>query len=473
MVSVIIPAKQEVYLERTIRNILENAEGEIEVIAELDGWLPNPPIVIGDRRVTFIYQNPGIGQRACINHGVSIAKGKYIMKLDAHCAVDKGFDVKLAKDCEPDWTVIPRMYNLDINTFTPKLHKRTDYMYITSTKDEKPFRAMYYDRQPDTAKPIDDTMACMGPGWFMHRDRFIYQGGCDETHGGWGQQGIEVALKAWLSGGSLKVNKKTWFAHWFRGDVGFPYHLSGHDVDKARQYSQDLWLNDKWPLATRKLQWVIDKFNPPGWKEDMTKKEDLFRVFYQHIVHGKNNLPKWRGVRCIKLPTDLILYAEVLWKNQPDILIECGTSEGGSALFFADVMNNIGKGQVISIDMAPKAQPEHPRITYIVGRMTACDTLARVNELIKGKSVMVILDGDHHRAQVKRELYYYAPMVTKGQYIVVEDIYQKSGLVQAPGQAGEAVDWFFKNKLSDGYVKDPRDNQFLYCITKGGWIRRT
>jgi len=473
-VSILIASRQEIYLEKTIRDVLSNAEGEIEVIVELDGYLPNPQIVLNDNRVTFIHNPISIGQRQCINHAASIAKGKYIMKCDAHCSFDKGFDVKLAVDCEPSWTVIPRMYNLDIETWKPKFHKLTDYMYISSPTAEKPFRAEYYTgseyrRVHSNPKLIDDTMACMGPCWFMHKDRFFEQGGCDEGHGGWGGMSVEVSLKAWLSGGSLKVNKKTWFAHYFRGGVGFPYHISGHDVDKARKYSQDLWLNDKWDKATRKLQWVVDKFQPPTWEKKV--QTDMYQVFYSHILR-EGYIPTWRGVRCIKLPTDLILYSQILWDNKPDILIECGTGFGGSTLFYADCFNTIGKGHVISIDKLNRGQPPHSRITYINGRMTACDTLATVKDLIKGKTVMVVLDGNHYRKQVKRELYFYTPMVTRGQFIVVEDIYRKSGLTQRAGHGGEAVDWFFKTKLSKNFKKEPIDEQFLYCISKGGWIRR-
>jgi len=273
MVSVIIPAKNEVYLERTIRNILENAEGEIEVIAELDGWLPDPPIVMNDDRVIFVHHEVGIGQRAAINHGVSIAKGKYVMKLDAHCAVGKGFDVILARDCEPSWTLLPIMYNLNHETWEPKLHKKTEYMYI-GCNENRLLRAEYYgSRQPHSDKMIDETMCCMGPGWFMHKDRFLYQGGCDENHeGGWGQQGVEVACKAWLSGGALMVDKHTWFAHWFRGGggPGFPYPISGNTIERVRKYSRDLWLNNKWEKQTRTFQWLIDKFDPPGWVNDIT-----------------------------------------------------------------------------------------------------------------------------------------------------------------------------------------------------------
>ena len=271
VVSVIIPARNEQYLEQTVRNVLANARGEIEVLIVLDGWLPDPRIDIGDERAIFYHFPASIGQRQAINFAARKARGEFVMKLDAHCAVDEGFDVKLAADCERDWTVIPRMYNLDVTTWLPKRHKRTDYMYF-SIRPNGELRTEYYggaEFKRQHAKPalIDDTMSCMGPGFFMRRDRFWELGGCDEAHGGWGQQGIEVACKAWLSGGRLVVNKKTWFAHWFRGGggPGFPYPLGGRAVATARAYSKDLWLNGKWPQAKRTFQWLLDKFQPPGW----------------------------------------------------------------------------------------------------------------------------------------------------------------------------------------------------------------
>jgi hypothetical protein len=80
------------------------------------------------------------------------------------------------------------------------------------------------------------------------------------------------------------VNKNTWFAHWFRGGhgPGFPWPASGRKQEAARKYSRDLWLNDKWPLAKRKLQWVIDKFKPPGWKttEMLEERSKLITIVY-------------------------------------------------------------------------------------------------------------------------------------------------------------------------------------------------
>jgi len=468
MLSIIIPARNEIYLQKTIENVLENAEGEIEVIAVCDGYWPQPPIK-DNPRVKIIHHTEAIGQRQSINEAAKIAQGKYIMKLDAHCAVDKGFDVKLAADCEYDWTVVPTMYNLDVKTWTPKLHKKTNYMYISSMSDEKPFRAAYYSRQPKNDLLIDDIMCCMGPCFFMHKDRFWELGGCDEGHSHWGQQGIEVSCKAWLSGGSLKVNKKTWFAHWFRAsDGGFPYKLTNDEVQKSRNYSQSLWLNNKWPLQKRTIEWLVNKFSPPGWNmKDENKVNELNQFFYRHI-HLMRRDPTWRGVRIIKMPTDLTLYQQVIFENKPDFIIDSGTKFGGSALFFQDLLDLIGNGgKVISIDKFPVDKVKDPRITYIEAGSTEESTLSKVKEMVGDKSVMVVLDSDHSRPHVKRELHYYAPIVTKGQYMVVEDCYDREAKLTGPG---EARDWFFR--VNKDFVQTNLDSQFLIGYCRGGWLRK-
>lgn len=479
ILSVIIPARNEIYLEKTIRNVLENAQGEIEVIAELDGYLPDPVIDMNDDRVTFIHHKESIGQRACINHAASIAKGKYIMKLDAHCAVGPGFDVILERDHQPEWTVIPRMYNLDIKTWLPKLHKKTDYMYFTSPEHpEKPFRAMYYEGRDyrdwhNRSEMIDDTMCCMGPGWFMEKERFIAQGGCDEGHtGGWGQQGIEVALKAWLSGGALKVNKNTWFAHWFRGGdtgPGFPYSISGKQIETARDYSKNLWLKDQWPLATRKLSWLIEKFSPPSWNLDHSfdeeKKRELYLTFYKKIIKPGNNFIRWRGFPCLKFPTDIALYQEVIFDKKPDFIIETGTKYGGSAMFFGDMCELNGKGHVISVDLYSEHNPAHSRVTYLKGSSIDKGIIEKIKGIVGNGSVMVILDSDHAYRHVKWELFRYSNIVTPGQFMVVEDCYNKFSQDWGPKAAR---DWFLKRTKRFKMVDVSK--KFLVGMTMDGWL---
>ena len=315
--SVIIPALNEEFLQKTIEDVLSNAEGDTEVIAILDGYWPKPGIP-DHPKVTLIHHEASIGQRAATNEGAKLSQAKYIMKCDAHCSFDKGFDVKLMADCEYDWTVIPRMYVLDAFhwvcldckkehpqgpalkncvkcggtnierkiVWDIKKRKRTDYMWF-----DKTLRMKYFDRiglgeyGPDinatkekyshklrdwSSGDITDVMCGIGACWFLHRDRYFELGGMDEQHGSWGQMATEVACKAWLSGGRHVVNKKTWFAHLPRTQPGFswPYNNPAAAQEKARQYSRDLWLNDKWPQAKHKLSWLIDKFGPlPGWEE--------------------------------------------------------------------------------------------------------------------------------------------------------------------------------------------------------------
>jgi glycosyltransferase involved in cell wall biosynthesis len=295
-VTILIPSlNEQPYLEKTILNVLENAGGDIEVVVILDGWLPSPQIVIPNAqgKVIWVHHETPEGQRASVNEGARIASGKYVMKLDAHCSVGKDFDVILARDCEYDMTMIPAMFNLDVLTWLPREFdnwekatrrgKLNPYMYI-GWKDGH-LRSLYYNSPKDRvrlyeqgkSKPIDETMTCMGPGFFMHRERFLELGGMDEGHGQWGQMGVEVACKAWLSGGKQVVNKKTWFAHLFRtgnfkgtGHNGstFPYPLSGSDVEKARKHSRKLWIGNQWSKAIHPLEWLIDRFKPiPGWHE--------------------------------------------------------------------------------------------------------------------------------------------------------------------------------------------------------------
>ena len=102
--SVIIPGRNEEFLQKTIENVLENIQSDTEIIAICDGYWPDPP-VLDHPRVIVVHHTDPIGQRAATNEGARISQAKFVMKLDAHCAVDKGFDAKLIKDCRRrNWT---------------------------------------------------------------------------------------------------------------------------------------------------------------------------------------------------------------------------------------------------------------------------------------------------------------------------------------------------------------------------------
>src|SRR3990172_9232604 len=106
--SILIPARNEEFLSKTIEDILANIEADTEVIAVLDGAWAEPAIP-QHPRVVVVYLPVSIGQRAATNLACKLSKAKYVMKVDAHCAFDKGFDRKLIEVMKDDWTIVPTM----------------------------------------------------------------------------------------------------------------------------------------------------------------------------------------------------------------------------------------------------------------------------------------------------------------------------------------------------------------------------
>lgn len=118
----------------------------------------------------------------------------------------------------------------------------------------------------------------------------------------------------------------------------------------------------------------------------------------------------------LKLPEDLDRYAAVIAAGQPDLIIECGTRAGGSALWFA------AQGpDVITIDIAALNFGPGERVTQIVGDSASAAVAARVAEAARGRRVMVSLDSDHSAAHVAAEIRLYGPLVSPGCHLVVED----------------------------------------------------
>ena len=297
--SILIPARNEMFLAKTIENILENMRGDTEIIAVCDGNWPSPPVK-DHPKVTLIYHSESIGQRAATNEAAKLSRAKYVMKCDAHCAFGEGFDVIMMEDMQDDWTMVPKMYNLHAfdwvckkcgtrryqgpsgpcekcggETFRDILWKAKTNPESTSMRFDRNLKFQYWREYKDKQKgDLVETMSIIGACFMLTREKYWDLEICDEGHGSWGQQGTEVACKTWLSGGKLICNKRTWFAHMFRtqgGDFGFPYPIRGKDIGLARKYSHDLWFNNKWAKAKYPLSWLIEKFNPPEWEDYVSK----------------------------------------------------------------------------------------------------------------------------------------------------------------------------------------------------------
>lgn len=183
---------------------------------------------------------------------------------------------------------------------------------------------------------------------------------------------------------------------------------------------------------------------------------------------------RWLGVRVQKLPLDLWVYQEIIYETRPDVLIEAGTLRGGSAYYFASLFDLLGNGRVITIDIVAQPNlPQHPRISYLNGSSTSAEVVESVKNFIQpNEKVMVVLDSDHSRDHVYRELEAYAPMVTPGQYLVVEDTCINGHPVMkgfGPGPM-EAVLAFLKERPE--FVRDPSREKFMATFNPKGWLKR-
>ncbi|MEZ5117519.1 MAG: CmcI family methyltransferase [Candidatus Nanopelagicales bacterium] len=202
---------------------------------------------------------------------------------------------------------------------------------------------------------------------------------------------------------------------------------------------------------------------------------DQYHRLYYHRAPRTWRNTFYRGNRILKLPLDMWVYGEILWDLKPSLVVETGTRYGGSALWFADQLDLIGHGRVVTVDIDDlQGRPEHDRITYLLGSSTDPGIVDRVRELMPddGGHVLVVLDSDHSRDHVLGELRVLSELVTTGSYVIVEDtdinghpVLPKFG----PGPM-EAVDAF----LAETDRFEPDESREKYYVTQNprGYLRR-
>ncbi len=279
--SVLIPNRNCQFTAKTIQDILDKSKGDIEVIVNVDEKWDNT--LVEDERVTYIHPSSPIGLRAGINKCAALAKGEYIMKTDDHTMFGEGFDKILIENHQPNWVQIPRRYALNAEDW--KIEERTDnkypidYMFIDFPRKGKAHDDGMHGvpwKRPDRDRyEIDDTPSMQGSCYFMTRDHFLnFLGGLSEVgYGQFSQEAQEIGFKAWLGGGAVKVNKKTWYAHLYKGNrYGRMYHVSNFNsyTKKASEWSADYWLNNKWEGRIHDFAWFVDTMFPgmPSWPKD-------------------------------------------------------------------------------------------------------------------------------------------------------------------------------------------------------------
>jgi cephalosporin hydroxylase len=203
--------------------------------------------------------------------------------------------------------------------------------------------------------------------------------------------------------------------------------------------------------------------------------DEFHRLFYETAyARGDAWNPKWRGTPTLKCPFDLWIYQEIIHETRPDLVIETGTARGGSALFLASILEMIGSGSVVSVDIVRRPEwPEHPRLSYVTGSSTSPAVLEQLKARVATASkVMVILDSDHKKDHVLDELRLYSPLVTAGNYLIVEDTNINGHPVFpdfGPGPA-EAVDEFLAGHSA--FERDRARERFLVTFNPGGYLHR-
>lgn len=306
--SVVIPARNEEFLSRTIQDILEHSEAETEVIAVLDGAWATPEIP-QHPRVNVIYVPESIGQRSATNLGARLARGEYIAKVDAHCTFDQGWDRKMVEAFERQEghvVMVPIMRNLHAFDWkclhcgwkkyqgpTPKECKnckktdkivkkmvwkgKTNPQSVSYCFDSEPHFQYFndYKKRDEYLKMlpsgVTETMSLQGSFFMSTLEDFWRLKLSDESMGSWGNQGIEVACKMWLSGGRVLVNHDTWYAHLFRTQGGdfVPHYLGEKSVMKTKEKVKDAVFHGKLEYQLHSVCWLIKKFWPvPGWTKE-------------------------------------------------------------------------------------------------------------------------------------------------------------------------------------------------------------
>jgi cephalosporin hydroxylase len=229
---------------------------------------------------------------------------------------------------------------------------------------------------------------------------------------------------------------------------------------------------------------TLGSFVPPVTISELnTSEKDTISSFgslyYDKWAHGTGLSTiqvSWLGYETLKCPLDLWIYQEIIVQQRPDFIIELGTRFGGSALFMASILDLIGSGMVITVDVdytVAHRRPLHPRIIYKTASTTETGTVRDIEDLIPaGARVLLILDSDHTRDHVLKEMRLYAHLVQVGGYMIVEDTninghptYPEFG----PGPY-EAVQAFLAE--CHEFVIDHGCERFLLTMNPSGYLRR-
>ncbi len=185
------------------------------------------------------------------------------------------------------------------------------------------------------------------------------------------------------------------------------------------------------------------------------------------------------GTRLQKCPTDLWMYQQIVYETRPDLIVECGTAEGGTALFLATVCDALNNGHVLTVDVCPnswKGNPlirrDHNRITYCIGDDVRGMAEEFMSDFVKDyERVMVILDSNHRYDHVIQQLHIYGKYTTVGCYMIVEDTNLNGHPVcefHGPGPMEAVEEFLVDNK---NFEIDKGREKLLLTFNPNGYLK--
>lgn len=229
--SVIIPARNEWHLEKTVQNLLDTATGKIEILVGFDGPFEisertniDYSLLIKDKRVKLIWKEKSVGRRAICNELVKQSTGKFICKIDAHCKLDFGWDTKLKCICEDNNLVTCAFDELDINTFERKGNKWVGN-YIDKDLNLNWYPNNYFEN--DDSK-VYNVMSFFPSLYMITRNTFDKFGGHQLYLGEHIHEDLEWTFNIKCTGGDILLRRDVICAHWFKDE--YNYDLYDNDL---------------------------------------------------------------------------------------------------------------------------------------------------------------------------------------------------------------------------------------------------
>jgi cephalosporin hydroxylase len=201
------------------------------------------------------------------------------------------------------------------------------------------------------------------------------------------------------------------------------------------------------------------------------------RLYHYDLIVSTGNFGSttWAGVPIWQNVLDLWTIQETMAEVRPNLVIETGTHRGGSALFYAQLMDVLGGGRVLTIDIVKDHDLDHPRVTFLHGSSTDPEVVEQVREAAtdSGGPVMVILDGNHARDHVATELELYAPLVTPGSYLLSQDgIIDQMRLFRDSRPGPLDANRQFLSRHPEFEHDKARNHRFNLTQHPLGWLRR-